>query len=185
MVPFSQYVYRLPKFQLISTFNGYLPSCGRVGTNPEVPRRRPEAGTRTVPGRRRARPLHRLHRQNRRDRNEKVGPVEGAGHWWELDDSVLRTRRYESNSGGEREIQRTMLKLLNQLDGFDSRGDEPHRVAWPRSDYYYHYLVKSKKKRSVLLSWFENCKDFVVPSRTKRFWWRCGLKKPITLDSRR
>jgi 26S proteasome regulatory subunit T2 len=30
---------------------------------------------------------------------------------------------YESNSGGEREIQRTMLELLNQLDGFDSRGD--------------------------------------------------------------
>lgn len=32
-------------------------------------------------------------------------------------------RRYDSNSGGEREIQRTMLELLNQLDGFDSRGD--------------------------------------------------------------
>ncbi|CAD7686799.1 unnamed protein product [Nyctereutes procyonoides] len=29
---------------------------------------------------------------------------------------------YDSNSGGEREIQRTMLELLNQLDGFDSRG---------------------------------------------------------------
>ena len=32
-------------------------------------------------------------------------------------------RRYDSNSGGEREIQRTMLELLNQLDGFDTRGD--------------------------------------------------------------
>ena len=31
--------------------------------------------------------------------------------------------RYESTSGGEREIQRTMLELLNQLDGFDTRGD--------------------------------------------------------------
>jgi hypothetical protein len=31
--------------------------------------------------------------------------------------------RYESNSGGEREIQRTMLELLNQLDGFDARGE--------------------------------------------------------------
>ncbi|GKU89679.1 hypothetical protein SLEP1_g3785 [Rubroshorea leprosula] len=28
-----------------------------------------------------------------------------------------------THSGGEREIQRTMLELLNQLDGFDSRGD--------------------------------------------------------------
>lgn len=32
-------------------------------------------------------------------------------------------RRYDAHSGGEREIQRTMLELLNQLDGFDSRGD--------------------------------------------------------------
>jgi 26S proteasome regulatory subunit T2 len=31
--------------------------------------------------------------------------------------------RYDSTSGGEREIQRTMLELLNQLDGFDTRGD--------------------------------------------------------------
>src|SRR3954470_23016207 len=32
-------------------------------------------------------------------------------------------KRYESHSGGEREIQRTMLELLNQLDGFDARGE--------------------------------------------------------------
>eukprot|EP00834_Sanchytrium_tribonematis_P002418 NODE_74_length_24438_cov_0.900283.p11 type:complete len:175 gc:universal NODE_74_length_24438_cov_0.900283:22571-22047(-) len=32
-------------------------------------------------------------------------------------------KRFDSNSGGEREIQRTLLELLNQLDGFDSRGD--------------------------------------------------------------
>merc|ERR1712187_949794 len=36
---------------------------------------------------------------------------------------AVGNKRYESNSGGEREIQRTMLELLNQLDGFDSRGD--------------------------------------------------------------
>merc|ERR1712086_796110 len=29
----------------------------------------------------------------------------------------------DSNSGGTKEIQRTMLELLNQLDGFDVRGD--------------------------------------------------------------
>ncbi|XP_065189923.1 26S proteasome regulatory subunit 4-like [Sycon ciliatum] len=32
-------------------------------------------------------------------------------------------KRYQSSSSGTREIQRTMLELLNQLDGFDSRGD--------------------------------------------------------------
>lgn len=36
---------------------------------------------------------------------------------------AVGTKRYDSNSGGEREIQRTMLELLNQLDGFDGRGD--------------------------------------------------------------
>ena len=35
----------------------------------------------------------------------------------------LALYRYDAHSGGEREIQRTMLELLNQLDGFDSRGD--------------------------------------------------------------
>jgi len=36
---------------------------------------------------------------------------------------AVGTKRYDSTSGGEREIQRTMLELLNQLDGFDARGD--------------------------------------------------------------
>jgi len=36
---------------------------------------------------------------------------------------AVGTKRYDSQSGGEKEIQRTMLELLNQLDGFDSRGD--------------------------------------------------------------
>merc|ERR1739844_772376 len=31
----------------------------------------------------------------------------------------IGTKRYDSKNGGEREIQRTMLELLNQLDGFD------------------------------------------------------------------
>merc|ERR1712137_1232446 len=36
---------------------------------------------------------------------------------------AVATKRYDTTSGGEKEIQRTMLELLNQLDGFDSRGD--------------------------------------------------------------
>merc|ERR1712117_1006852 len=36
---------------------------------------------------------------------------------------AIGTKRYDSNSGGEREIQRTMLELPTQLDGFTSRGD--------------------------------------------------------------
>uniref|UniRef100_A0A7S0VBW3 26S proteasome regulatory subunit 4 homolog n=1 Tax=Polytomella parva TaxID=51329 RepID=A0A7S0VBW3_9CHLO len=36
---------------------------------------------------------------------------------------AVGTKRYEAHSGGEREIQRTMLELLNQLDGFDAISD--------------------------------------------------------------
>ena len=36
---------------------------------------------------------------------------------------AVGTKRYDSTSGGEKEIQRTMLELLNQMDGFDARGD--------------------------------------------------------------
>eukprot|EP00826_Nyctotherus_ovalis_P035368 TRINITY_DN3036_c0_g1_i1.p2 TRINITY_DN3036_c0_g1~~TRINITY_DN3036_c0_g1_i1.p2 ORF type:complete len:370 (-),score=144.98 TRINITY_DN3036_c0_g1_i1:1948-3057(-) len=36
---------------------------------------------------------------------------------------AVGTKRYSSHSGGEKEIQRTMLELLNQLDGFDAKAD--------------------------------------------------------------
>ena len=36
---------------------------------------------------------------------------------------AIGTKRYDTTSGGEREIQRTMLELLNQLDGFDQSAD--------------------------------------------------------------
>merc|ERR1711998_52337 len=36
---------------------------------------------------------------------------------------AVGTKRCDATSGGEREIQRTMLELLNQLDGFDARTD--------------------------------------------------------------
>merc|ERR1719262_1626550 len=36
---------------------------------------------------------------------------------------AVGTKRYDTTSGGEKEIQRTMLELLNQLDGFDDAGD--------------------------------------------------------------
>eukprot|EP00475_Leptophrys_vorax_P032448 TRINITY_DN5004_c0_g1_i2.p1 TRINITY_DN5004_c0_g1~~TRINITY_DN5004_c0_g1_i2.p1 ORF type:complete len:457 (-),score=156.65 TRINITY_DN5004_c0_g1_i2:68-1417(-) len=47
---------------------------------------------------------------------------------------AVGTKRYDSSSGGEREIQRTMLELLNQLDGFDSRGDIKVIMATNRID---------------------------------------------------
>jgi len=56
---------------------------------------------------------------------------------------AIGTKRYDATSGGEREIQRTMLELLNQLDGFDSRGDVKVRVHYMRVQLSlpFHFLV--------------------------------------------
>jgi 26S proteasome regulatory subunit T2 len=36
---------------------------------------------------------------------------------------AVGSKRYDSSSGGEKEVQRTMLELLNQLDGFDTHSE--------------------------------------------------------------
>jgi len=55
---------------------------------------------------------------------------------------AIGTKRYDSNSGGEREIQRTMLELLNQLDGFDPRGDIKVIMATNRIDSLDPALIR-------------------------------------------
>merc|ERR1719188_1223358 len=55
---------------------------------------------------------------------------------------AVANKRYDSNSGGEREIQRTMLELLNQLDGFDSRGDVKVIMATNRIDSLDPALIR-------------------------------------------
>jgi len=47
---------------------------------------------------------------------------------------AVATKRYDTTSGGEKEIQRTMLELLNQLDGFDDRGEVKVIMATNRID---------------------------------------------------
>lgn len=45
----------------------------------------------------------------------------------ELD--AIGTKRFDSEKSGDREVQRTMLELLNQLDGFSS--DERIKASFP------------------------------------------------------
>ena len=47
-----------------------------------------------------------------------------CGHWktWTEVDSI-GSSRVEGESGGDSEVQRTMLELLNQLDGFEAVPD--------------------------------------------------------------
>jgi len=55
---------------------------------------------------------------------------------------AVATKRYDSTSGGEREIQRTLLELLNQLDGFDDRGDVKVIMATNRIDTLDPALIR-------------------------------------------
>jgi len=55
---------------------------------------------------------------------------------------AIGTKRYDSQSGGEREIQRTMLELLNQMDGFDSMGDVKVIMATNRIDSLDPALIR-------------------------------------------
>merc|ERR1711976_856186 len=55
---------------------------------------------------------------------------------------AVGSKRYDSNSGGTREIQRTMLELLNQLDGFDERGDVKVIMATNRIESLAPALIR-------------------------------------------
>lgn len=55
---------------------------------------------------------------------------------------AVGTKRYDSGSGGEKEIQRTMLELLNQLDGFDSRSNVKVIMATNRIDSLDPALIR-------------------------------------------
>ena len=57
------------------------------------------------------------------DEIDAIGTKRYVARNCSLTQNVKLLHRYDSTSGGEREIQRTMLELLNQLDGFDTRGD--------------------------------------------------------------
>ena len=60
------------------------------------------------------------------DEIDAIGTKRYVHPWYFLSSFCVKLNsscRYDSTSGGEREIQRTMLELLNQLDGFDTRGD--------------------------------------------------------------
>ncbi len=56
---------------------------------------------------------------------------------------AIGTKRYDARSGGEKEIQRTMLELLNQLDGFSSDDRIKVIAATNRPDILDPALVRS------------------------------------------
>merc|ERR1712242_635953 len=59
----------------------------------------------------------------------------------ELD--AIGTKRFDSEKAGDREVQRTMLELLNQLDGFSSTSDIKVIAATNRVDILDPALLRS------------------------------------------
>ena len=59
----------------------------------------------------------------------------------ELD--AIGTKRFDSEKNGDREVQRTMLELLNQLDGFSSNDDIKIIAATNRIDVMDPALLRS------------------------------------------
>ena len=50
--------------------------------------------------------------------------------------------RFDDGAGGDNEVQRTMLELINQLDGFDPRGNIKVLMATNRPDTLGNMLKK-------------------------------------------
>jgi len=87
---------------------------------------------------------------------------------------AVATKRYDSTSGGEKEIQRTMLELLNQLDGFDDRGDVKVIMATNRIETLDPALIRPGRIDRKI--------EFPMPDeKTKRSIFRIHTSK-MTLD---
>lgn len=67
----------------------------------------------------------------------------------ELD--AIGTKRFDSEKAGDREVQRTMLELLNQLDGFSSTADIKVIAATNRVDILDPALLRSGKLHFIVL----------------------------------
>lgn len=59
----------------------------------------------------------------------------------ELD--AIGTKRFDSEKAGDREVQRTMLELLNQLDGFSSTAN----IKVNLSNTLFHEKKKKEKEK--------------------------------------
>ncbi len=83
--------------------------------------------------------------------------------------------RFDDGAGGDNEVQRTMLELINQLDGFDPRGNIKVLMATNRPDTLDPALVRpgrlDRKVEFNLPDLEVNTKIFIYYSRKKNNLW--------------
>lgn len=73
---------------------------------------------------------------------------------------AIGTKRFDSEKSGDREVQRTMLELLNQLDGFSSSSNVKIIAATNRADILDPALMRSG---TVAIS----CKTYCLRSQAR------------------
>ena len=69
----------------------------------------------------------------------------------ELD--AIGTKRFDSEKAGDREVQRTMLELLNQLDGFSSVDDIKvgfHQPLFATIQTYFVQVIAATNRVDIL-----------------------------------
>ena len=54
---------------------------------------------------------------------------------------LISGARFDDGAGGDNEVQRTMLELINQLDGFDPRGNIKVLMATNRFVIHAYVLM--------------------------------------------
>lgn len=82
--------------------------------------------------------------------------------------------RFDDGAGGDNEVQRTMLELINQLDGFDPRGNIKVLMATNRPDILDPALMRPGRldrkvefglpDLEVSSAFFEFCKSILFVS---------------------
>jgi len=73
---------------------------------------------------------------------------------------AIGTKRFDSEVNGDREVQRTMLELLNQLDGFSSNTEVKIIAATNRIDILDQALLRSGR--------FDRKIEFPYPDKKSR-----------------
>lgn len=70
---------------------------------------------------------------------------------------AIGTKRFDSEKSGDREVQRTMLELLNQLDGFSSSANVKIIAATNRADILDPALMRSGESLIISLLKLDVC----------------------------
>src|SRR6266404_3563931 len=98
----------------------------------------------------------------------------------ELD--AIGTKRFDSDKSGDREVQRTMLELLNQLDGFSS--DERIKVRPLTRCFYCKLSYRSRSLRQPIALTFLTLHFFALGDLIAKLSSHCQVKRPAHVFSR-